>query len=303
MRSERVGGDDTMKRETLCVAYTGEAVDSGAMSVNDLAPALLALSNLIGEANGILNNDESTVDVRLNAHFERGSFEMSFELIQSLSTQIKLFFGDNFTLEEILNYIGLFCTIGGVSLFQLIRWIRNRKIDKVEKVNKNTVRLKVEEETKEVSVATWTLYRSHKVKQQLEGVLHPLTKEGVDGFEVRDKDNKKTVERIESTELEIFNAPAEELTSTRIVIMKIVKLSFDRNLKWRFSTGESEFSAIITDKEFLDKVELGEIAFRIGDALKAEIISKQQVYNDSIKETITVTKVLEILEPEKKEAG
>ena len=295
-----------VKRETLCVAYTGAAVDSGAMSVNDLAPALLALSNLIGEANRALNNDDSKVEVRLNAHFERGSFEMSFELIQSLSNQIKLLFSDSYSIEDILNHIGLFCTISGftgISLFQLIRWVRNRKIEKIEETDKKTIKIVIEEEIKEVSAATWILFRSHKVKQHLEGILHPLTKEGVDGFEVRDKDNKKTLERIESTEVEIFNAPAEELNSTRIAVIKIVKLSFDRTLKWRFSTGESDFSAVITDKDFLDKVERGEIAFRIGDALKAELHTKQQIFSDSIKETITVTKVLEILEPEQRQAG
>ena len=39
--------------EIICIAYSGEKVNSGEMDINDLAPALLAFSDLIGECNKI----------------------------------------------------------------------------------------------------------------------------------------------------------------------------------------------------------------------------------------------------------
>lgn len=293
-----MGGDDTMKRETLCVAYTGEAVDSGAMSVNDLAPALLALSNLIGAANRLLNNDESTVDVRLNAHLERGSFEMSFEIIQSLSDQIKLLFNDSYSIEDILNHIGLFCTVSGftgVTLFQLIRWIRNRKIDKVEETDKKTIKISIEEEVKEVSTATWTLYKSHRVKQQLEGVLHPLTKDGVESFEVRDKKNEEVTEKITKEEISLFSTPTDEILSTKKAIVKILSVNFEKGLKWKFNSGDSKFLATVNDDKFMEDVEKGKISFKAGDTLIVELETRQQIFFDTVKETIKVVKVEKVI--------
>ena len=47
------------EQATICVAYTGEAVNDGTMDANELAGALLALSSLVSEANQTLNNDGS----------------------------------------------------------------------------------------------------------------------------------------------------------------------------------------------------------------------------------------------------
>lgn len=72
-----------MEREKIRVAYIGEAVDDGTMNIYELSSSLLSLSNLIADANQILNKDNSKIEVRLSAGIERGSFEMVFELIRN----------------------------------------------------------------------------------------------------------------------------------------------------------------------------------------------------------------------------
>ena len=297
-----------MKRETICIAYTGENVDNGSMSVNDLAPALISLTHLIGEANRLLNKDDSMVDIKLSSHFERGSFEMSLEIVRSLPDQfIHSLFGSKVSLTEILEALGLFCTISGIAgtsvihgLINFIRWIKNRRIKKVEKLNNDTVRLTVDTEQREASILTWSLYRNHEIHCHLQGVISPLLKEGVDGFEVRDRHNHQTIERIDESETDYFTVPVsddtrKELTGRFFCLVKIASINFDRGLKWRFDDGENKFYANIKDDDFLRAVDNGSVSFVKGDKIYAEFEKVQTIVGDDIKSTISLLKVKQIL--------
>lgn len=286
------------------IAYTGAAVDNGTMSVNELAPALLALSNLVGNANRILNQDDSTVEVRLSANVQQGSFEMSLELIRTFSDQIKLFFTEHFSINEILFTLGLISSVSsvsGINLIEIYRWVKGRRIHKVESVEKDKVRITIESESKEISIATWKIFSSQETHKQIEGIIHPLTKEGVESFEVRDADSQTTIARISRDESEYFSAsnfsePLEEIKSSQKLILRIISVNFERGLKWRFDDGETKFYAEITDEEFLTNVENGNISFAQGDIIIAEVETTQQYTDSELKKTSrTVTKVFKVV--------
>ena len=119
-----------MERQKIRVAYVGESVDDGTMDIYELSSALLALSNLIADANQVLNKDNSKVEVRLSAEIERGSFEMVFELTRDITDKIlSLIVGKNYSLTEILGAIGLVSTLSGFNLLELYRWVKCRKAD------------------------------------------------------------------------------------------------------------------------------------------------------------------------------
>ena len=291
------------ERTTLCVAYVGEAVN-GAMDVNELAPSLLALSNLVSEANQILNNDGSKIAVRISSHFERGSFELSLELVRNLPAQIKfLLFDSSYSLNEILNAVGLFCTISGGSLFALYKFIKGRKVTKVEKTDKDTVRIFVEEESREFFIGSWKLFQSQNVRRHVDGLIHPLKTDGINDLEFRDADNKQVLEKISTDETEYFSSEVQEelkeFVSSQKLMLRILRVSFDRDLKWRFDDGESQFYADIKDEEFWAAVEARQITFGCGDTIIAEIETTQQYVKDDLKKSSkTVTKVLRINKPE-----
>ena len=289
------------ERAIICVAYTGEAVNDGTMNVNELAPALLALSNLIGEANSILNDDTSTVGVRVSAHFERGSFEMEFELVRTLAQQIKLLFGEtNYSLSDVLTAIGLIATLSGYNVLEMYRFLKGNQPDKVEKVNNNTVRVLFKEESHEMSVGTWRLFRSEKIKKYVSGIVQPLKKDGVDAVEFRDAENKKVAEKITENEVEYFSVHAQseevqEFVSEQQLMLKILNVSFERGLKWRFDDGDAKFYAEIKDEKFLNAIENGRISFGSGDGIVATVETRQQhVRGEITKTTKSVTKVLRI---------
>ena len=296
-----------MKNQTvkICVAYTGEAVDNGSMNVNELAPALLALSNLVGKANRVLNEDNSTVEVRLSAHLERGSFEMTLEILRNLSEQIKLFlFDGKYSILDIIGIIGFASTVSGVnavSLIEFMRWLKARRIKKVENVDKNNVRVLIENDEKEISIGAWILYSSKEIHQHIEGIIKPLQNNGVNSFEIRDNENKTTITSIKSEETEYFSdlPPEEELEESKSVqklILKIVNVNFERNLKWRFDDGESKFFAEIKDEDFLNIVDSGKISFTQGDAILAEVETLQQYTKTELRKTVkTILKIFKII--------
>ena len=289
------------EQATVCIAYTGTAVNNGTMDVAELAPALLALSNLIGEANQILNNDGSMIEVRVSAHFERGSFEMFLELSRTLAQQIKLFFSEeNYSLNDVLTALGLGSTLSGINVLELYRWLKGKQPQKVERVDDSKVRVFFEEESREISIGAWRLYRSEKTKKQIAGVVQPLKKEGVDAVEFRDAENKNVVEKITDDEVEYFSTPAQEeelqeFVSSQQLMLRIVNISFERGLKWRFDDGNEKFYADVKDENFLSAIEAGRIFFGCGDGIVAEVETKQQhVKGELRKSTKSIIKVLEI---------
>ncbi|ECC6794510.1 hypothetical protein DAE30_21600, partial [Salmonella enterica] len=95
--------DDNMK---LRVVYDGPALDNNEMDVRDLAPALLALSDVFDEAARTIYGKDVRISVKVNASFRAGSFGV--DLIASSSfTQhlINLFAGNAATAT--CNIIGL----------------------------------------------------------------------------------------------------------------------------------------------------------------------------------------------------
>ena len=291
-----------MNEQTVCIAYCGESVDNGIMDVNQLAPALLAFGDLIHECNHILNKDSSKVSVYVKSNFQKGSFEINLQTVQKLADRLSyLITPQTFSLKEILDLLGFTTSITGVNLLTLIQWIRGRKIEKAETIDKDTVRLTIDKETREYSVAGWQLFKSRKVRESIEGMLSPLNNDGIESFEVRDKTNNTAFQHIDKSESEYFSVPAdntEEQTfeSIRMCVVKVSSVNFEKDLKWRFATDTVKFYAEILDEEFLKKVEQGDIAFTKGVSLKVDLKEIQRLGKDATTKTeYFITKVHDII--------
>ncbi len=75
------------------IIYDGEALASGSIDAKDLAPALLALADVIDEAQPLVPQLESRITLRVRAGFERGSFEIHLELAKLYQQFVGLFSG------------------------------------------------------------------------------------------------------------------------------------------------------------------------------------------------------------------
>jgi hypothetical protein len=63
-----------MSQKTLHIAYDGPALDTHEMDVRELAPALLAFSDMFEEANAVLNGDRAKISLNVKGSFKTGSF-------------------------------------------------------------------------------------------------------------------------------------------------------------------------------------------------------------------------------------
>lgn len=117
------------------IKFDGPALDGKSMDVAHLAPALLALSDLLKEANQYANGDRAGIKVFVNADLEQKCFELVVELATTIWESAKLLIADDRvkTAKEIAEWIGIIgATSGsGIGLFQLMKWLRNKTIKNV----------------------------------------------------------------------------------------------------------------------------------------------------------------------------
>ncbi|MFN7399683.1 MAG: hypothetical protein ACK5SX_11640 [Sandaracinobacter sp.] len=111
------------------IRYDGPALVGHEMDVQDLAPALLALADIVQIANRRFNGDRASMKVVVNADVEQRCFMLDLGLVQSLMDQAKgLFTAENIkTAKEIAADVGLVTGVTGVGLFQLIAFLAKAK--------------------------------------------------------------------------------------------------------------------------------------------------------------------------------
>lgn len=295
------------KREII-IAYTGPLVDDGTMDVQDLGPALMALSSLVNEANKVLNNDSSTISVKVNADFKKGSFEIQLELIRTLAAQLQSLFTPNVTIERLIEYLGLAGSVqsllGGPNLIDVIKWAKNRAITKATKHKNGTVTLESESDHIVVKADVVYIYQSVPVRESFNKLVEPTRREGINAFQVRADKDKKVIQSIEKEEAKSFEFNCEALEAVKeeeeVEVtesdewVNILTVNFE-DLKWRFMSGENKFYAKVDDESFVNSIDSGKLSFTKGDTLKIRLERTQTRKPDgNIKNEYRVTKVIDL---------
>lgn len=77
------------------IRYDGPALAGHEIDVQELAPALLALADIIQLANKRFNGDAAGMRVLVKADVEQRCFQIDLHLIQSIAKQAKALFSDD----------------------------------------------------------------------------------------------------------------------------------------------------------------------------------------------------------------
>lgn len=286
------------------LTYDGPALENHEMDPRELAPALLAMADLLESAARVLYGDKAKVNINVKGSFKTGSFNVDFVAgVQWLQVVRDMFAGAEATAianaTAILTALGV---MGKKGLFPLLKWLRNRPITRMESIAPGNsparqVRIYVGNEFYEVEVDTVDLLRDVAVRKATEQVLAPLDRPGIDTFALGQGSSVNVLVR--DTERSSFVAPAPEemliIDDVRDMAFSIVSLAFKEDNKWRLSDGSSTISATISDVEFLHAVNNDLESFSKGDSLVCRVRVRQWQTSNGTRteyEVIKVTKHL-----------
>jgi len=283
------------------IKYDGPALANHQMDVRELAPALIALSELLEQSNKAAFPDAAEVRVNVQGNFKGGSFGVDLIAVQNIAQQlVAMFSGPEATaaanLLAILGGIGL---LGHDGLIGVIKWLRGRKPSSIRFEGDKTVFEIIEAEaieTFETDLVAGKLYQSRVVRQSLAKVIKPLERDGVDVFATGLGGETQAV--VTKADVAAFMSAASEAdivsdTTAEGVLLQIESAVFKDDNKWRFHDGSSAFFAEITDQEFLGRVNAGEERFGKGDVLIVDLRRIQSVSDTGLKLEYKVVKVRE----------
>jgi hypothetical protein len=267
------------------LTYDGPTLERHEMDPRELAPALLAMADLLESAARVMYGEKAKVNINVKGSFETGSFNVDFVAgVQWLKSSSDMFSGQSATAiangTAILTAIGI---IGKKGLFPLLQWLRGRPITRVEAVLRKNgkpsgmVRIFVDEQFYDVERDTVDLLRDVGVRKATEDMLKPLDKPGIDTFALGQGTSVNVI--VTESEQPYFVAPAAEeiliIDNLRDMAFSIVSLAFKDDNKWRLSDGSSTISATIRDTGFLHAVNHDLESFSKGDSLICEVHVRQ----------------------------
>lgn len=287
------------------LAYDGPAVSDGSMDVQELAPALQALGDLLQRSNELMNGDNSRVTLRVVAGFDRGSFDINFLLNQGLRDPALALLPMLSTLDaaQLLDLaLGTYdkaemIVTGVAKIYKAFKGAR--PIDTRPGTQANTTILVFgSHNTIVADSGTARLYNDDRVRSALTRAASPLLNEGVDQLEVRRAD--KIVERLDRSDIDLSPAahlaPSADETPaapTRDLWVRVVKPNFDGG-RWTFHDGSAKFGADVEDKGFQARVDSRDQGFFAGDTFLIRMRSVQHIDRNGVLTTRNVVeKVLD----------
>ena len=291
-------------RAEFTIYYDGEALRDSRMDVRDLAPALLALGDLLEQANRVINGDKATVRVTVKA-FQPGCFGISLEVSQSLGTMVMDLFrpgSETRNALEILALLGLNPVTIGMGLFALIKKMRGKNPKATKRLENGNVAMEFDSDTGvteniEVAPEVAELYADKPVRLAADKTMDPLRSEGIASISIKHNDElAPIVHRDEAPFFDIAAAQPEDIPvseSEAERVLAIVSLSFKEDNKWRLSDGSATWNVKISDAKFLTRVAEGRADFAKGDMLKVRLSTKSSMTSEGLKTEYEAVEVLE----------
>jgi hypothetical protein len=289
-----VYGED-MSTAKIEIGYDGDAVRGGSMDVRELAPALLALGDLLQESHIILNDGRGELTTHVKSDFQKGSFEVHLQLVQSLSDQAAFILEHckHWSAADIAKFVGLSAG-SGYSLIKFLKWLGKRKIKSSTIIQNGNVKIETDGDfdSIEVSPEVVRLAKNRRIRLQLKAIFKPLQVLGIDFFYA--KDNGIEVERVKKESLDLFEVPEQqeqELTNqTREIAVKLIGVFFEEGLKWKLADGENRFNAAVIDENFQKEIDAGK-KFSKNDILVIKLRTRQVSTGEGIKNEHEILKV------------
>ena len=190
---------------TFTVAYEGDALLNNTIRARDLAPALLAMDDLLQRSNFLVNGDDTSASLNVRAN-RQGSYEIEF-VLEVAPVAVGMLLGGG--LASAANLVRLLFGSQHTGLFPLLKFLRGRRpnvvsgegdriiIEADDIIDGITTHRRVE-----ASGNALRLLQDPEVRRSAFGILEPLNRSGIDQVAIREGDEE--LERVTEEELSFF---------------------------------------------------------------------------------------------------
>lgn len=258
----------------FAVAYDGEALRDHRMSVRDLAPALLGLADVFQAAHETLSPGEPPVSLEIRATDE-GSFLVELSLIHEQIVDA-LVSPDSLAAGTLIVFI-----TGGAGLFNFVR--KRMRATEESQLPDGTVRLLMPDGTyMEFPPEVLALTRQPTIRQGVQSVIAPLSREGIDTLDMRESAHAEPWVTITEDDVPAITAVVTDDEPRTLLIdqqydqlLTINAPNFDPDKKWKVSDGPGWFWVSMEDPAFRARVERREVVFGKGDRMLARVWLRQ----------------------------
>jgi hypothetical protein len=197
----------------------------------------------------------------VQANFREGSF--SYDIVTRLAA-IGQHLVQNVSVSDVV--------VVGALLVEAVRKARGRKPAKIVTAPEPQIVFH-DGDILTVNVNVAQMFLNPTIREDVEGIVEPLKRPGIDTFHAVSSGAEATVN---SDEVEYFSAPLadEQVLQDKIEqeIIEVLSPHFKEGNKWQFSlAGEGSFWARILDEEFLKQVATRAWVFASGDALRVDM--------------------------------
>jgi hypothetical protein len=255
--------------ESAFTVTFGGTPDTGRLAVRDLAPALLALGELIADASVLLDPD-------------REPAALSIESIDVCPATVRLVVSTGDRADRLTDLLALDAStvlseihdvvIGPRGILQLARHVRNDVIaERAATDEPGITRVALRDnETFEVRDEALELYLHRGARRNAAALIRPLTSAGLKTLKLASAITQPT--QITALDVDALGLPTTPepgpVESELEMLVDVAAPAFPVNNKWRLSNGTAgSFWATIGDGAFLNRVNAGE-PFRKGDSLR-----------------------------------
>jgi hypothetical protein len=184
--------------------------------------------------------------VEVDCEFKPGSFIIPVHIFSDTVIAAEhLLTGEAATalvnLMQLVGFSGI-----GVTLYQLFKRLKGRRIEKPEDIPKElNINLSIE--------ILIRIYNDPEVQAELRRAIDPLHQEGIEEFQTRRQGI--VIETVSKKDLHVADeAELEDLTRNEEIDLDIEKAAWRRSLAWHFSDGRTSFDAKIEDERFWKKL-------------------------------------------------
>ncbi len=285
-----------MSAPSFRLTFDGPATADHEIDVADLAPALIALGQMVKAANRVVNGDALDVAVKVRTVGD-GSFYVELTVQAHGAWAVVRDFVTGSDVDAVLKLVTIIGLIGGggTGAIALIRRIRGRRPRRLTRQG-SVVVIEFDGETIEADEASARVAFDPAFRIALERVaVEPLDKPGIDKILLEGTGIEEEITRETAG---AFLAPPmveDSLFETRHVkIFSIIDLSFKPGKKWRLSDGHGRATLVdVEDTVFIARIEASEIAFSKGDLLVCDVRETARQTAKGLRADYAIVRVME----------